>query len=68
MMVKRIEATTIGFTVDDDPKCTKIREAIKEPLSQASLAQRRQSREFDRVEMGEGGPIRRLILGLLNGE
>ncbi|MFC3209133.1 DUF922 domain-containing Zn-dependent protease [Aquamicrobium soli] len=67
-MVKRIEATTIGFTVDNDPKCTKIREAIKEPLSQASLAQRRQSREFDRVEMGEGGNIRRLILGLLNGE
>lgn len=66
-MVKRIEATTIGFTVDNDPKCTKIREAIKEPLSQASLAQRKQSRDFDRVEMGEGGNIRRLILGLVNG-
>jgi predicted secreted Zn-dependent protease len=66
-MVKRIEATTIGFTVDGDPKCRKIREAIKEPLAQASLAQRQQSRSFDRVEMAEGGNMRRLILGLLNG-
>ncbi len=67
-MVKYIEATTIGFTVEDDPKCRKVREAIKEPLSQASLAQRRQSRDFDSVEMGEGGAMRRLILGLLGGE
>lgn len=66
-MVKRIEQTTIGVTVEDDPKCRKIREQIKEPLSQASLAQRQQSRDFDRVEMGEGGNIRRLILGLLGG-
>lgn len=67
-MVKRIEATTIGLTVENDPGCRSIREEIKEPLSQASLAQRRQSREFDRVEMGEGGTIRRLVLGLLNGD
>lgn len=67
-MVRRIEETTIGVTVENDPKCRKVREQIKEPLSQASLAQRQQSRDFDRVEMGEGGPIRRLILGLVNGK
>ena len=64
-MVRRIEETTIGFSVEDDPKCRKIREQIKEPLSQASLAQRQQSRDFDRVEMGEGGTLRRLVLGLV---
>lgn len=66
-MVARIEQTTIGVTVDNDPKCQKVREAIKEPLSQASLAQRQQSRDFDRVEMGAGGSVRQLVLGLVNG-
>lgn len=66
-MVREIERTTIGVTVEDDPKCRKIREQIKEPLSRASLAQRQKSRDFDKVEMGEGGNIRRLILALVNG-
>jgi predicted secreted Zn-dependent protease len=66
-MVKRIEQTTIGVSVENDPKCTKIREQIKKPLSEASLAQRQKSRDFDRVEMGEGGNIRRLVLDLVNG-
>lgn len=66
-MVERIEQTTIGVTVQNDPKCKKIREEIKTPLSQASLAQRQRSRDFDRVEMGEGGNIHRLILDLVNG-
>ncbi len=67
-MVKRIEATTIGFTVENDPECRKIREEIKEPLSRASLEQRQKSRDFDRVEMSEGGNMRSLVLGLLNGD
>lgn len=66
-MVARIEQTTIGVTVQNDPNCKKIREEIKTPLSQASLAQRQQSRDFDRIEMGEGGNIRRLVLELVNG-
>lgn len=66
-MVRRIEQTTIGVSVENDPKCTKIREEIKKPLSEASLAQRQKSRDFDRVEMGEGGNIRRLVLDLVNG-
>lgn len=66
-MVKRIEQTTIGVSVENDPKCTKIREEIKKPLSEASLAQRQKSRDFDRVEMGEGGNIRRLVLDLVIG-
>lgn len=66
-MVRRIEDTTIGVSVENDPKCRKIREEIKKPLSEASLAQRQKSRDFDRIEMGEGGNIRRLVLDLVNG-
>lgn len=66
-MLRRIEQTTIGLSVENDPDCRKIREEIKKPLSEASLAQRQKSRDFDRVEMGEGGNIRRLVLDLVNG-
>jgi predicted secreted Zn-dependent protease len=64
-MVRRIEQTTVGFSVPDDPGCRKIRKAIVKPLAEASKAQRRQSREFDRNEMGEGGNIQRLVRGLV---
>ena len=64
-MVKRIEETTIGVSAPADPDCRKVREAIVKPLSEASQAQRQQSRDFDRVEMGKGGTIQRLILDLV---
>lgn len=67
-MLKRIEATTIGVSVPNDPGCQKIRKQIQTPLSEASLAQRQESSEFDRVEMGPGGNIQRLVLGLVNGD
>lgn len=67
-MVATIEATTIGLSVPDDPKCQKIRKEIVKPLSAASDAQRRKSRDFDRVELGGGGNVHRLILDLVNGD
>lgn len=67
-MLNRIEATTIGVSVPNDPGCQKIRKQIQTPLSEASLAQRQESSEFDRVEMGPGGNIQRLVLGLVNGD
>ena len=66
-MVAEIEAATIGFSVADDQKCQKVRKAIIPSLSQASQRQRERSRDFDRVEMGEGGNMHRLILALVNG-
>lgn len=66
-MVERILATTVGFSVPGDPKCQKIRKEITKPLSEASLEQRRRSADFDRVEMGNGGNVHRLILELVNG-
>lgn len=67
-MLAEIEKATIGFSVADDPKCQKVRKAIIPSLSQASLRQRERSRDFDRVEMANGGNMHRLILTLVNGE
>lgn len=65
-MVKAIEAYSVGLTVADDPKCRKIREVLTKRLAELSQEQRAKGREFDRLEMGEGGNVQRLILGLVN--
>ena len=66
-MVRKIEAATVGLTVPDDPGCRKIRTEMTSRLSELSQAQRRQSRDFDRTEMSNGGNIHQLILDLVNG-
>jgi predicted secreted Zn-dependent protease len=65
-LVDRILDTTVGVTVANDPGCKKIREEIQAPLKAASDAHLAASREFDRVEMGEGGNVQQLILALVN--
>ena len=66
-MVKEIEAYTVGLSVPDDPNCRKIRAQMTERLSQISQAQRQRSRDFDRVELTEGGAVHQLVLNLVNG-
>ena len=66
-MVKAIEAATVGLSVPDDPKCQKIRTVMTGRLSELSLEQRQKSRDFDRLEMSEGGSVHQLILALVNG-
>ena len=66
-MVREIEAASVGLTVPGDPDCRKIRTEMTKRLSELSLAQRQQSRDFDQVEISDGGNIHRLILGLVNG-
>ncbi|WP_214470060.1 DUF922 domain-containing Zn-dependent protease [Mesorhizobium sp. dw_380] len=66
-MVRKIEAATVGLTVADDPKCSKIRVEMTKRLSALSLAQRQASRDFDRVEFGQGGNLQKLVLALVNG-
>lgn len=66
-MVRKIEAATVGLTIADDPKCSKIRVEMTKRLSELSQAQRQASREFDRVELGKGGNLQKLILALVNG-
>ncbi|MCP8895665.1 DUF922 domain-containing protein [Shinella daejeonensis] len=67
-MVREIEAASVGLTVDDDPDCGKTRRELQTRLGALSQAQRARSREFDRVEMGDGGNVHRLILALVNPE
>lgn len=67
-MTKEIEAATVGLSVPDDPGCKKIKGVMTEKLGAISRAQQKQSNEFDRVEMGQGGAIPKLILDLVNGD
>jgi len=66
-MVKEIEAYTVGLSVADDPNCKKIRAQMTERLAQISQAQRQKSRDFDRVELTEGGAVHQLVLNFVNG-
>lgn len=65
-MVRDIEAATLGFSVPDDAACKKIREQMTVRLGALSQTQRQRGRDFDRMEMSEGGNIHQLILGLVN--
>ncbi|WP_442579984.1 DUF922 domain-containing Zn-dependent protease [Mesorhizobium sp. ASY16-5R] len=66
-MVRQIVAYSVGLTVEDDPGCKKIRTVLTARLSELSQEQRRKGRDFDRVEMGDGGNVQQLIISLLNG-
>lgn len=67
-MVKKIEAATVGLTVPADPGCRKIKTEMTTRLGALSQAQRQQSRDFDRMELSDGGNIHQLILALVNGD
>jgi predicted secreted Zn-dependent protease len=67
-MVRKIEAASVGLSMADDPKCRKVHAELTKRLSALSQEQRRKSREFDRVEMGQGGNVHQLILALVNGD
>ncbi|MGH6805642.1 MAG: DUF922 domain-containing Zn-dependent protease [Ensifer adhaerens] len=66
-LVKAIESTSVGLSVDADPNCRKIRTELTRRLGELSVAQRQRSRDFDRVELSDGGNIHQLILKLVNG-
>jgi len=66
-MVKEIETTSVGLSVADDRDCSKIRIELTRRLGEISQRQRQRGRDFDRIELGEGGNIQQLILKLVNG-
>jgi predicted secreted Zn-dependent protease len=66
-MVREIERISVGLTIENDPDCRKIRQELTARLAAISQEQRRKSRDFDRVELGDGGNIHQLILRLVNG-
>ena len=65
-MVREIEAISVGMTVENDPDCKKIRPQLQARLGELSNAQRARSRDFDRVELSEGGNVHQLILQLVD--
>lgn len=66
-MVREIERISVGLTVENDPNCKRIRQELTGRLATISQEQRRRSRDFDQVELGNGGNIHQLILRLVNG-
>ncbi|WP_313522401.1 DUF922 domain-containing Zn-dependent protease [Shinella sp.] len=65
-MVKQIEAMSVGMTVENDPNCQKIRPQLQARLGELSDAQRARSRDFDTVELSDGGNVHQLILQLVD--
>lgn len=66
-MVRAIEKTSVGLNAPDDPGCRKVRAELQSRLGPLSVEQRRRSREFDRIEMSQGGNVHQLVLALVNG-
>lgn len=66
-MVRAIEAVSTGISAENDPDCNKVRAELQTHLKRLSDEQRARGREFDRVEMGDGGAVHSLVLGLVNG-
>ncbi|MEO3387808.1 DUF922 domain-containing protein [Mesorhizobium sp. CAU 1741] len=66
-LVKAIEETSIGLTAPNDPDCNKVRAELQSRLGPLSQQQRARSRDYDAVEMREGGNVHRLVLQLVNG-
>lgn len=66
-MVKAIEAISVGLSVPNDPGCKKIRTELTTRLGVLSQEQRQKSRDFDSVELSNGGNVHQLILNLVNG-
>ncbi|TNM62367.1 DUF922 domain-containing Zn-dependent protease [Aliirhizobium smilacinae] len=65
-MVKEIETVSVGLSVPDDPKCAKIRTDLTAKLGEISRRNRERHRDYDRIEMNNGGNVHQLILNLVN--
>ncbi|SOE10473.1 predicted secreted Zn-dependent protease [Hoeflea halophila] len=66
-MVEAIEAVSVGLSAPADPGCRKVRALLQSHLKRLSDEQRARGRDFDRIEMGEGGNVQTLVLNLLTG-
>ena len=65
-MTEQIISQTVGLRVDNDAGCTAIRAEVLKRVQAAADDYKAKSRAFDRVEMGDGGNVHRLILALVN--
>jgi predicted secreted Zn-dependent protease len=66
--VRAIRSATEGLSVPGDPACRKIRSEVTGRVARLAAEMRKKNRDFDQVEMGKGGNVQQLILGLVNGD
>ena len=67
-MVKEIEAISVGFSVPDDSKCSKIRVELTKRLGEISKKEQQKNSDFDKVEFSDGGNLQQLVLKLVREE
>ena len=65
-LVRQIEEASVGLTVESDPGCKKIRDALQGKLKGLSDARLKKESDFDRLEMSPGGNVHQLILALVS--
>lgn len=66
-MTRDIVQTTMGLSVPNDPKCSKMRKELIKIITDYVKIQRERGQAFDRAEMGSGGNVEQLVLSLVNG-
>lgn len=66
-MVEQLVDDLTGLRMENDAGCKKIRTRVLEIVKAAYAGYAARSRDFDRVEMSQGGNVQKLILGLVNG-
>lgn len=66
-MVKKIEGYSVGLRAENDPKCQKVRAVLQQRLGEISDERRNIERDFDKLELSNGGAVHQLILALVNG-
>lgn len=66
--VKKIEAASVGLRVEDDSDCSRTRAELQRRLVPLAEELRQRSRDFDSVELRDGGNVHRLVLDLVNGQ
>ena len=67
-MVKEIEAMSVGFSMPEDPKCSRIRVELTKRLGEISNKQQQRNRDFDKVELSDGGNLQQLVIKLVREE
>ncbi len=65
-MTQDIVRETVGLSIPNDPDCRKMKQELIRIIESHVDRQRIRGRDFDRAEMGPGGPIERLVLEFLN--
>lgn len=65
-LVRQIEAASIGLSLPNDPKCSKVRAALQEKIGGIFRTYQQRNRDFDKTEMSDGGNVQQLILRFVN--